>query len=169
MFNKKDYIIEFNKLVSGVNNLSFSLNTEFVETFSDGQVSMPISVTVELALNKNHGMYELDFQLKGNMTVACDNCLEEISVPVDSHSHLIIKISEFENYDDDEIVYLPPQSISFDISQFLYDSLITSMPIRKTCELISIPCKSNFEPEEPETNKEKTDPRWDKLKDILNI
>lgn len=167
MFNKKDYIIEFNKLVSGVNNLSFSLNTEFVETFSEGHVSMPISVIAELELNKNSGMFELDFHLKGNMTVSCDNCLEEISVPVDSESHLIIKISEFEKYDDDEIVYLPPQSISYDVSQFLYDSLLTSLPIRKTCELVSIPCKSNFESVEKETNNDKTDPRWDKLKDIL--
>ena len=74
---------------------------------------------------------------------------------------------------DDKVIFLPSGSHSIDISHLIYESVILAVPQKKVHpgiengslkseiaeKLKELKPKKNF--------KEKTDPRWDKLKDLL--
>lgn len=115
-------------------------------------------------------MYDLKFAYSGNITLLCDRCLEELNWPVKMESHMIIKLSETERYDDDEIIYITPQAISFDVAQHPYDYLTVALFTRHTCEMAGKVC--GMKPEQlTSTNAEDEqaeDPRWEKLKSLVS-
>ncbi len=173
MLRPKDYIIEFNKLRTGENQYEFVINTEFIQSV-DTQSPLEANVMAYLLLFKTETMYDLKFLLKGKVKTTCDVCLDEFEMPVNSDFNLILKISETERYDDDEIVYITPQSIDYDLRQYLYECLVLSIPIKKTCSLGNKDCNAEImqKLKEVQTGEdadtETGDPRWDKLKGMFN-
>lgn len=171
MLRLKDYIIEFNKLRNGNNVFDFVLNTEFIHSIDD-QSNIQSEVVAHLDLFKTETMYELSFKLNGKIRTTCDTCLDEFEMPVKSDFKLILKLSETEKYDDDEIVYITPQSIDYDLRQYLYECLLLSLPIRKTCALAGKDCNEEvirkLTDVQANNDDESNDPRWDKLKGIFN-
>lgn len=173
MLREKDYIIEFNKLRAGDNGYDFVLNTEFVKSVDEAS-TLQADVKATLNLFKTETMYNLDFHLSGKVKTTCDTCLDEFEMPIKSDFNLILKISETEQYDDDEIVYITPTAIDYNVKQYLYECLVLSMPIRKTCALGGKECNeevmnklNNIQTSE-EDGEDSSDPRWDKLKQIFN-
>jgi uncharacterized metal-binding protein YceD (DUF177 family) len=90
-----------------------------------------------------------------------------------------MKLSEANNFDDPEIVYIARTEITYDLKQFLYESLLLAVPTRKSCEELPEPKKCNPEvlnrlaiKEQAEDGEDEgpdeKDPRWSKLKDLLN-
>lgn len=174
MLRPKDYIIEFNKVRTNENDYEFLLNTEFVQSVDDSS-PMQAEVTAYLQLFKTETMYDLKFQLKGAVKATCDVCLDEFELPVTSEFNLILKISETEKYDDDEIVYITPQTIDYDLRQYLYECLVLSIPIKKTCAMGGKDCNAEvmkklneLQTSEDEATDQSNDPRWDKLKGMFN-
>lgn len=170
MFRSKDYIIEFNKLRNGHNELVFKIDNEFFKELSGGAIQYPSEVQVNVQLNKTATLFDLSFRYTGHIVLTCDRCLDELNWPVDAEAHLIIKLSEFERYDDDEIIYISPQAISFNMAQPLYDNLMVTLPGRHTCEMAAKAC--SMPPEKLNSltldKDESEDPRWEKLKTLTD-
>lgn len=177
----KAYLIEFNKLVSGLNEFDFTLDKQFLADFEYSPVEA-CSVEVDLKLTKTETLYDLKFDFKGTARVACDTCAEEIDLPIKQKFGLIMKLSEANNFDDSEIIYIARTEIEFDLKQYLYESLLLALPQKKNCDGLAEPKPCNeevlkrlahiesIEGEEDEEDKgdDETDPRWNKLKDLLN-
>jgi uncharacterized metal-binding protein YceD (DUF177 family) len=168
----KDYILEFNKIRAGLNDYTFELNAEFLARI-EGAALANANVTAQLQLFKASNMYDLKFHLKGSVQCECDVCLEEFTMPIDSDYALLMKMSEAENYDDDEILYITEKLIEYDLSQYLYESLMLSIPARKVCSMSgNKECNKEVITKLDEINRMEqpegeTNPTWDKLKDIL--
>lgn len=167
-----DYKIEFNKLRMGSNTFEFILDDAFFQSIEGGVIT-GASVKVDLEMVKSENMYALDFIFKGHVNSACDNCLNEILLPIESEFHLIMKLSETEDYSDDEIIYITKGLLEYDFSQYLYESTVLSIPQRRVCEMANQSCNeevvakiNNFVSEEG--NEDETNPMWDKLKGIFN-
>ncbi|MBP9185461.1 MAG: DUF177 domain-containing protein [Bacteroidia bacterium] len=166
----KDYFIEFNKLAIGSNFFEFVLDNAFFASVEGGEFSNANAV-VKLALIKSENMYDLQFNLTGVVGTTCDNCLNEISIPLKNEFHLLMKISENEDYGDDEIIYITKKILEYDLTQYLYESFVLSIPTRKVCEMTNKKCNqelatkiNNFESED---YGDGSNPMWDKLKGIF--
>jgi uncharacterized metal-binding protein YceD (DUF177 family) len=165
----------------GMNEYTFLLNDEFLSKI-DGSAITHANVEASLVLFKTESLYELTFQLKGMVVCECDVCLEDFELPVDEEFKLLIKLSETENYEDDEIIYITEKVIEYDLTQYLYESMMLSIPTRKTCDMsdnkkcnkeviAKLEELSHIEEEdedEDDENEDKTNPTWDKLKGIFN-
>lgn len=169
----KDYIIEFNKLRKGSNEFAFVIDDAFLSTI-EGEHPAHAKAVMHLDLLKTDTMYDLNFKLEGTVMLACDVCLDEFDLPLDACFQLIMKISEVENYSDDEIIYISPNLLEFDLTQYLYESLMLSLPIKKVCSMGKKGCNAEVlkkleevKPADSNSN-ENTDPRWDELKKIIN-
>lgn len=160
----------------GMNDYSFLLDDDFLSKI-EGAAIVHSNVTASLALFKTESLYELTFQLNGMVTCECDVCLEGFELPVDEEFKLLIKVSDTENYEDDEIIYITEKVIEYDLSQYLYESLMLSIPTRKTCEMsgtkecnkeVIAKLEELSHTEEEEHDDNTTNPTWDKLKGIFN-
>ena len=167
----KDYLIEFNKLNMGSNHFEFKLNDAFFAHI-EGSIISKAEATVALELIKTDTMYELQFTLTGTVCEKCDNCLDDINLLLDNEFCLLMKISENEDYSDDEIIYVTKSILEYDLTQYLYESFILSLPPRKVCEMAGKKCDpelvrkiNNFESDDKDGNE--SNPMWDKLKGIF--
>ena len=168
----KDYLIEFNKLYMGSNQFEFKLNDVFFAQI-EGSIINKAEAVVTLELTKTETMYELHFTLTGTVGQKCDNCLDDIDIPLEDEFYLLMKISENEDYSDDEIVYVTKNILEYDLTQYLYESFVLSIPPRNVCEMAGKKCNpelvskiNNFDNEDKDSNQ--TNPMWDKLKGIFN-
>jgi uncharacterized metal-binding protein YceD (DUF177 family) len=163
-----DYIIPFSGLKAGEHSFTYQINNLFFEKFDNFDIH-DIDLNVTIKMIKSHRLLEFYCFFKGIVTVACDRCLDLLKIPVDTNSKLIVKLEDVEEFDDD-IVYLKPDEYEFDISDFVYENIIFSLPSRKV---------HNEEDCNPEmikklehlivkNNTHDPDPRWNQLKNLLN-
>jgi uncharacterized metal-binding protein YceD (DUF177 family) len=170
----KEYIIEFTKLRKGGNEFTFIINDKFLSDF-EGEHPVHSNAEVKLNLIKTENMYDLSFELTGTIGMNCDVCLDNFDLVLNNSFHLIMKISEVENYSDDEIIYIKPNTLEYDLKQYLYESVLISLPIKKVCSLGNKLCNSEvlkkieeLKAKTVEDPSSETDPRWDNLKGIFN-
>ncbi|MCU0421904.1 MAG: DUF177 domain-containing protein [Bacteroidia bacterium] len=168
----KAYTIEFNKLRAGSNSFEFALDTAFFNTI-EGSPIKEADAVVNLTLDKASTLLELNFQLTGSVSTTCDNCLDEFNLPLKNEFSLLMKYSEQEDFSDDEIIYITKNLLEFDLTQYLYESFLLSIPLRKVCAMSEKKCNDevvkHLNPEESGAEeKETNNPMWDKLKGILN-
>ena len=118
----------------------FQIDKSFFEAF-DEPLYTNGDLKVTVMLNKQVGMIELDFIVKGKMLTECDRCLADIYIPVADEQHLIVKYSEEEQLEEDEIVYIHPDTPVLDLSQYVYEYICLAVPFIKTydCEAETTP------------------------------
>jgi uncharacterized metal-binding protein YceD (DUF177 family) len=167
-----EFIIPFIGLKAGEHVFNYDIDTSFLKKFDNSEIK-GIELTVEVKMVKNINLLEFNFQLNGNVQVECDICLDNVSLPVDYHSYLIAKLENVED-DEDDIIYLKPDESEIDISQFIYESIVFSLPLKRVH-----PDKRGKNKCNPEMIKklklhlvdnveETQDPRWNDLKNLLN-
>lgn len=155
----------------GSNTFEFILNDAFFQSI-EGSVIEHAGIKVELDMVRTETMYDLQFNLKGVLTTTCDNCLDEIELPVENDFQLMMKISETEDYSDDEIVYITKALLEYDFTQYLYESVVLSIPPRKVCAMAGKTCNEEVASKINNFNDgsqdDENNPMWDKLKGIFN-
>ena len=117
---------------------------------------------------------ELNFTAKGQVKVPCDITTELFKLPIDTAFRLVVKFGPVENDDDDEILILPHGSHEIHTAQYIYETIVLSVPQKKvhpgiaegTLKSEILEKLKDLQPQEKPPSDE-TDPRWDKLKDLL--
>ena len=106
------FVVELRNLRSGTSEFTWKAGRQFFEDFGDsGVLDADITVT---AMVSNHGLtIGVKAAIAGSVTVPCDRCLENLAIPVDT--------SFEETY--------TPESMVLDISQEVYDFVLTSLPM----------------------------------------
>ena len=106
------FVAQLRTLRTGTSEFVWKAGQQFFEEFGDsGILDADITVT---ALVSNHGLtIGVKAAIAGSVTVPCDRCLENLVIPVDT--------SFEETY--------TPESDILDISQEVYDYVLTSLPM----------------------------------------
>jgi uncharacterized protein len=173
MPQKGNYIIQFGNLPIGKHEIIFKLDNSFFGQFEHSEIEKG-DFKAMVHLQKQDTMLILDFEISGKAKMDCDRCGEEFALPLKGKQSLIVKLDGEDVDDSDEIVSLTSSSNEIDISQYLYECIILSLPLRRTH-----PGKTGKNACNPETlkrleqisihadeQKAIKDPRWDALKNI---
>jgi len=173
----KAYAIPFVGLKVGQHRFEYDVKNTFFELF-DFQEFNDVDVNVELLLTKKANMLELDFALKGQVNVNCDVTLEPFDQPISNTLSLVVKFGEFFNDDNEELLILPHGEHEIQIQQYIYEGIILGLPAKRVhpgvedgtldSEILERLDELKPNKEEENTKDEDTDPRWDKLKELLN-
>lgn len=168
-----EYSIPIKGIATGIHEFEYQINQHFLKHFEESPIG-DASVLVQLELEKKPGMFTLQFEISGTVRTHCDRCLTAINLPIEGQNRLLVKVSEEEESDDPEIVYLHPEATKLEVAGFIYEFVILAIPMIKTydCEVEEpLPCNEDmldllYEAEEgPEEDEEDTsNPIWDELK-----
>ena len=99
--------------------------------------------------------------------------MEMFLLELETAYNVVIKFKDDTISSDDKVIFLPTGSNSIDVSHIIYETIILAIPQKKVhpgIENGSLKSEiiQKLEELKPKRNfKEKTDPRWDKLKDLL--
>ena len=108
------FVVKLTSLAPGTNRFSWHAGAEFFERFGNVEIlDADLEVTANVVC---HGLTaEVACEMAGSVTVACDRCLEDLVIPVDT--------SFGESY--------TPEGGELDLSQDVYDYVCTSLPLRR--------------------------------------
>jgi uncharacterized metal-binding protein YceD (DUF177 family) len=176
MSNLKQFIIPFIGLKQGKHLFSYDIENTFFEAFGFDEFNSS-ALHISLVFDKKTTFFELNFNLNGYVNVDCDTSLEPYEQEVKGNLPLVVKFGPEYNDDDDDMVIIPHEYHEIDISQFIYELIILSVPTKKVhpkvldgtmnsealTKLKELEIKENKSSE----NEESTDPRWDKLKSLI--
>lgn len=127
-------IVELNGLSSGKTVLEGRVGSEFFAGFGNGEI-LGADVRVRTVVEKSGSCIGVDMALDGEVTVACDRCLEDLVLPVRRDVLLDVKFSGGEKQEQQdgerEVVCLPGDDTELDLRQTVYDYVCLSMPLQR--------------------------------------
>jgi uncharacterized metal-binding protein YceD (DUF177 family) len=173
----KEFLIPFAGLKQGKHQFEFEINKAFFDDFGFDEYN-DVNIKVNLVLEKKITMLELSFKHKGTVNVPCDITNEDFDLPVKGKLDLIVKFGDEYNDDNDEMLILPHGEFQVDVSQYIYEMIVMSVPSKRihpgvkdgTVAADILDKLNELSPKEKqreEDKKEDTDPRWDELKKLL--
>ena len=166
------YLIKFSGLKEGIHCFDYELGNKFFKNF-DYHDFLDAKLLANLELEKKSTLLNLKFLFSGEIDVQCDVSMESFTLKFETDYSVVVKFKDNLVSSDDKVVFLPAGSHSLDVSRMIYESIILAVPQKKVhpgIENGSLKSEiaEKLEELKPKKNfKEKTDPRWDKLKDLL--
>ncbi|MBS4056025.1 MAG: DUF177 domain-containing protein [Bacteroidetes bacterium] len=165
----REFLLPIGGLGLGSQEFDFDLGKEFFVHTLDSEISDG-RVKVNLKLNKQEGMIELLFAIKGEVVVPCDRCMDDCNQAIDGEYRLILKHGEQFQEESDEVIILPVDQHQFDISALLYEYIVLLIPMKRI-HPEDEDGRSMCNPEvlkklQAHSTAHDPDPRWDILKNI---
>ena len=166
------YLIKFSGLKEGKHHYDFELGNKFFKNF-DYYDFLDAKLFAKLELEKQSTLLNLKFSFNGEIEVQCDVSMETFNLELETDHAVVVKFKDDIISTDDKVIFMPAGSHSIDVSHLIYESIILAVPQKKVhpgIENGSLKSEivEKLEALKPKKNfKEKTDPRWDKLKDLL--
>ncbi|MFK8061419.1 MAG: DUF177 domain-containing protein [Polaribacter sp.] len=177
MKDLKQFNIQFVGLKEGSHLFEYLIDNTFFEAFNYDEFE---SSSIKIALNfiKKSTLFELTFSAIGYVEVPCDVTNELYKQDVDSDLPLIVNFGPEFNDDNEEILILPHEAYEFNVAQFIYEMIVLSIPNKRvhpkvldgTMESEALNKLKELEikvEKTSEISEEETDPRWDKLKNLI--
>ena len=166
------YLIKFSGLKEGIHLFNYELGNKFFKNF-DYYDFLDAKLFAKLELEKQSTLLNLKFSFSGEIEVQCDVSMESFNLDLETEHAVVVKFKDDIISTDDKVIFMPAGSHSIDVSHLIYESIILAVPQKKVhpgIENGSLKSEivEKLEALKPKKNfKEKTDPRWDKLKDLL--
>ena len=173
MKDLKQFNIQFVGLKEGKHEFNYSIDNKFFEAFNFDDYESS-SIKVSLHFEKKSTLFELTFVTEGTVQVPCDVTNELYHQEIDSELPLVVKFGPEFNDDNEEILVLPHEAYEFNVAQFIYEMIVLAVPNKRvhpkvldgTMESEALDKLKELEIKEEKT-VETTDPRWDKLKNLI--
>ena len=172
----KDYIIPFVGLKLGKHQFEYEIDNEFFEHFEYDEFNSA-NVKVDLTLEKKTTMLELTFKASGTVNVYCDLTNEPYDQPIRSELLLVVKFGDSYNDDNEDLLILPHGEYEVDVAQYIYELIVLAVPSKRihpgvedgSLQSDVLDKLEELSPKEKEIKEEEDiDPRWNKLKNLLN-
>jgi len=170
-----EFLIPFVGLKVGKHKFEYEIDKSFFDHFGyDEFEKADIKATV--VLEKKPTMLELSFKHAGTVTVPCDLTGEIFDLPIKGKFKLLVQFGDAFNNDNEELLVLPHGEYQVDVSQYLYEMMVLSVPQKRihpgikdgTLKSEALEKLKSLEVKQvKEEKQEETDPRWDKLKQFL--
>ena len=166
------YLIKFSGLKEGIHLFNYELGNKFFKNF-DYYDFLDAKLFAKLELEKQSTLLNLKFSFNGEIEVQCDVSMESFNLDLETEHAVVVKFKDDIISTDDKVIFMPAGSHSIDVSHLIYESIILAVPQKKVhpgIENGSLKSEivEKLEALKPKKNfREKTDPRWDKLKDLL--
>ena len=167
------YSIPVCGLKEGRHSYDFEIDIEFFDLFEESEIREgTLKAVVEADKRSSH--MDLNIRIIGTVMISCDRCLEIFSFPVQSENRLVVKFGRTHEETDTDIITIPADEYELDLKQYFYEYILLALPIQRI-HPADRNGKSTCDPEMLEKLKEhvvaeeeKSDPRWDELKKLMN-
>lgn len=124
------YSIAFRGLKNGRHEFRFGVDKSLFEEFESTEIKDG-ACDVEVVLDRQESQLAFDVAISGYVVVECDRCLEDCRIPIDFEGQLLAKFSDEPREYDGEVIWLLPGEESVDLTQYIYESIVLSLPYQR--------------------------------------
>ena len=108
------FIVRLIDLKSGVSRHEWHADGRFFEDFGNSEI-LGADILVSAKVSYHGVTADVECEIRGSVTVACDRCLEDLEIPVEA--------SFEESY--------APEGAELDLGQDVYDYVCTALPLKR--------------------------------------
>ena len=172
----KEFNIPFVGLKEGNHLFEYQIDNTFFEHFNFEDFN-EATINITVTFIKKSTLLELNFKASGSVNVPCDVSGEDFNQQIEGELPLIVKFGHEFNDEGDEIIVLPHEAYQINVAQYVYELVVLSVPSKRihpqvldgTMESETLKKLEELETKQNNIVEEEssTDPRWDKLKDLL--
>ncbi len=172
----KEFTIPFVGLKQGNHRFEYKIDNKFFEHFEYDEFNGS-AVSVVVDLEKKATMMEFAFRGTGTVNINCDLTNEPYDQPIDNELFLVVKFGAAFNDDKEELLILPHGEYEVNIQQYIYELIVLGVPSKRvhpgvadgTLKSEVLEKLEELSPkEEKQRDHQDIDPRWNKLKNLLN-
>lgn len=170
------YSIHFSGLSEGMHLFDFSADKRFFAEFEESEVE-EASVQIQVELEKRSTYLRLNFQISGEVELICDRCLEKYMQSVENQYPMLVKFSDTDTDDTDEVIFLHTGDHQVNVAKLIYEFIVLSIPIRHVhpddedgnslCDPEMLKKIDEYRAAESEDDEDDIDPRWNDLRKII--
>jgi len=131
-----EYIIPLNGWAAGEREYRWQAGKEFFQMFDNAEI-LDAAVGIEAKAVKSGHYIGIDLDIRGSVTVPCDRCLEDLTLPVEAHPAFSVKFGEEAGSEEEmregsrEILLVSDADTDLDLSQVIYDYVCLSLPMQR--------------------------------------
>ena len=170
MKDLKQFNIPFVGLKEGKHLFQYKVDNTFFELYNYNEFEKS-SINVTLEFVKKSTLFELEFTASGTVNVPCDVTNEYFDLEITATLPLVVKFGQEYNDENEEILILPHEVYKFSVAQFIYEMIVLGIPNKRVHPKVLDGTMETEALEQLEIKEEKTvettDPRWDKLKNLI--
>lgn len=170
MKDLKEFNIPFVGLKEGKHLFQYKVDNTFFELYNYNEFEKS-SINVTLEFVKKSTLFELEFTASGTINVPCDVTNEYFDLEITATLPLVVKFGQEYNDENEEILILPHEVYQFSVAQFIYEMIVLGIPNKRVHPKVLDGTMETEALEQLEIKEEKTvettDPRWDKLKNLI--
>ncbi|WP_010228150.1 YceD family protein [Gillisia marina] len=172
------YTIPFVGLKIGSHEFDYEIGSTFFEYFEYEDFNSA-NLHLDLVLEKKATMMELFFETSGTVNLNCDLTNEPFNMPIESSFRLVVNFGDEYNDENEELLILPHGEYEINIAQYVYEIIVLAVPYKRihpgiedgTLKSDVLDKLEELSPKgtnEDNDSEENIDPRWNKLKNLLN-
>lgn len=169
MISHSTYQIPLAGLKNGRHTFDFKVNDLFFSNIEHSGIRHG-DISVHLEVDKKATVSVLDFHLEGTVEAECSRCMGKFDLFIEARPRLIAHPGDVTREESEEVLIYSKDEGKLDLSQYIYEFICLQVPLRAVH-----PREKDCDPETINIWKQmqsgtggKSDPRWDKLKNLLS-
>lgn len=123
-----EYIIDLLTPSVDGKTIDYTIDDAFFQKI-DGLVQRGLVKTTLRIEGSTRSVFRFYFHFKGTVFAPCDRCLADVEVPIDTDDMLTVKLGA-EYSDEGECIVIPESEGAIDVSQFIYELIALSLPMK---------------------------------------
>jgi uncharacterized protein len=163
----ESYRVNIQGLSNKIHLFEFPLGEPFFRKYDTGLVSEG-SLSAQVTLDKHETFMEARFQISGSIKLVCDRSLDTFDYPLKTDQLIVFKFGHEDAEISEDVLMIQYNTESLELGQLMYEFIGLAVPMKKLHPRF----KQDDDEEgivftsDPEPEKEETDPRWEKLKNL---
>jgi len=166
--------VEFWKIKPEGSEIQFSESADDLELSAEG-VEFAEPIEVDISANKTGDEIIMQGSIFTKAELECSRCLESYESDISSKIQFVIhliEINQKQDSDDDDFVVLPKTTQEYDIGQRVREAIILELPLKPLCSESCLGlcpmCGTNLNDSECDCTPDKTDERWESLRQLFD-
>jgi uncharacterized metal-binding protein YceD (DUF177 family) len=130
----REYEIAWQGLKSGPHTYVYDIDDRFMQAREASEDFRNWDAKITLIFDKHENFFMLHFDIDGKITVPCDRCGDDFDLRLWDEFDLVIKLTGGDDSelpdDEDDVAFIPRSETVIDISDWLYEFLMLSVPLQ---------------------------------------
>jgi len=134
MKHNREFEIAWQGLKPGPHTYVYDIDDRFMQEREAGDEFSNWNARITLGFDKHENFFMLHFDIDGKVMVPCDRCGDDLELKLWDEFDLLIKLTGGDDEDmpedEDDVAFIPQSETVIDISAWLYEFLMLSVPLQ---------------------------------------
>lgn len=124
-----EFKLPLKSMPEGTEEFHYDLDKQFFVNMESADIR-DAKIGVDLVVTHRNGVYDLAFSCDGSVTVACDRCLDDLELPIESAYHVMVKYGDSYKDGSDEFIEIPESDSYLNVAYMIFDTISLAIPIK---------------------------------------